>query len=361
MSKVYNFSAGPSVLPLPVLERVQKELLNYNGSGFSILEASHRDDDFMKIIADCQVKFKKHLGIGDNYKVLFLGGGASTAFFQIPMNLLSKDETADYIDTGMWSNKAYKEAGRYGNAKIVASSKEKNYNYIPQDVEKSFTPGAKYRYLCSNNTIFGTRWNSFPKSPDAPLIGDFSSDILSRKVDFSDFGIIFGGVQKNLAPAGATFVVIREDVLSQCNADLPSMCSYKLQADNDSMFNTPPVFSIYVMNYVLDWLEELGGVAAIEKTNLQKAKMLYDTFDGSSIYSPTVPNAADRSIMNVTFVLPNEDLTKKFLKEAGAAGFSNLKGHRSVGGCRASIYNAFPMEGVEKFVDFLKTFEKANK
>lgn len=357
-NRKFNFAAGPSVLPEPVLTKVQNEMLNYQGIGSSIIEASHRSKAFMKIIEDAGKKMRNLLGLSNDYEVLFLHGGASAAFYQIPMNLLNPGDAIDLIDTGMWTKKAIKEAKFFGKVNIAASSSDKNYCYIPKDAELKFTKGVKYRYLCSNNTIFGTQWKKFPQSPDAPLIGDFSSDILSRKTDMSSFSMIFAGAQKNLGPSGVAVIVIKKELLSLCRTDIPSMCSYKIHAENGSMYNTPCTFGIYVINYVLDWITDEGGIEAIDKRNTIKAKMLYDTLDSHSMYQPTA-DTCDRSSMNVTFTLPSEETTSEFLKKAEEKGFINLKGHRSVGGIRASIYNAFPVEGIEKFCKFLKEFAES--
>lgn len=354
--EIYNFSAGPSVLPEPVLKKAKEEFTNYRGIGYSIIEASHRGKDFEMIHNECKSRFKKLMGLGDDYKVLLLHGGASTAFFQIPMNLLSPGKKADYIDSGSWTSKAFKEAKFFGSPVLTASSKDKNYTELPENPEKNFSSDAVYRYMCSNNTIFGTQWKEIPRSPDAPLVCDMSSDILSMKRDFSKFGIIFGGVQKNLAPAAMAFVVIRGDVLNMCKEELPSMCSYKLQAEKDAMFNTPPVFSTYMMNYTLEWIESMGGLDAIETHNKKKAEMIYSILDENDYYKPVVTKKDHRSMMNITFTLADDSATATFLEKAEEKGFTKLKGHRSIGGLRASVYNAFPMKGVEKFCDFLKDF-----
>ena len=369
--RIYNFSAGPATLPLSVLKKVQNELLNYQGAGFSILEASHRSSQVQDVFKTCAERLLKTMGLGENYKALFLHGGASTAFFQIPMNLLNKKDQADYIETGSWVQKAIKEAKRFAHIHIAATSVGKNFSFIPKEKELTFSQHPKYLYLCSNNTIFGTQYRQFPSLGDTPLIGDFSSDILCRPTDLSQFGLIFAGSQKNLGPAGVTVVIIRKDLLEQCNEDLPSMCSYKIHEKNESLYNTPTVFAVYFINYVLEWIEEMGGVEKIGKTNEEKARLIYNEIaEGSSLaegsssaegsfYQGTAEKK-DRSIMNLTFTLPSEELTQKFILEAKKQGLEGLKGHRSVGGIRASMYNAFPLEGAEKLADFMKQFAKKN-
>ena len=354
--RVYNFSSGPATLPESVLKKVQAEFLNYNNLGVSIVEISHRSKDFLQIMEDCKKKLAENLFAEkkDDYEILFLQGGASINFFMLPMNLLQGGE-ADYIETGTWAKKAIKEAKRYGKINIVSSSADQNFSYIPKLTSADFSEQAKYIYLCSNNTIYGTQYHQFPKKSGKYLIGDFSSDVLSRKLDLSDFGVVFAGAQKNLAPAGVAIVGIRKDVLAACEEDLPTMCSYRAIVENNSQFNTSPVFPIYVMNYVLDWIEEQGGLMKIEENNRQKAKMIYQILDELDFYQPTA-NKEDRSLMNITFVLKKTELTETFLAEASKNNFVGLKGHRSVGGMRASIYNSFPLEGVEKFVEFLRNF-----
>ena len=354
--RVYNFSAGPATLPEVVLKKIQAEFLNYNHLGASIVEISHRSKDFLYIMEACKKKLAQNLFAEkkEDYEILFLQGGASINFFMLPMNLLQGGE-ADYIETGTWAKKAIKEAKRYGRVNVVASSAAQNFSYIPKLTATDFSEQAKYIYLCSNNTIYGTQYHQFPTQSGKYLIGDFSSDILCRKLDLSDFGVVFAGAQKNLAPAGVAVVAIRKDVLQACDEDLPTMCSYRAIAENNSQFNTSPVFPIYVMNYVLDWLEAQGGISKVEENNRQKAQMIYQTLDELDFYKPTA-NKEDRSLMNITFVLEQSDLTETFLIEAGKNNFVGLKGHRSVGGMRTSIYNSFPLEGVEKFVEFLKNF-----
>ena len=337
---------------------MQDEFLNYNNLGASIVEISHRSKDFIQIMEDCKSKLAHNLFADkkDDYEILFVQGGASMNFFMLPMNLLSGGE-ADYIETGTWAKKAIKEAKRYGTVNVVGSSADKNFSYIPKLAESDFSDAAKYIYLCSNNTIYGTQYHQFPTKQGKYLIGDFSSDILCRKLDLTNFGVVFAGAQKNLAPAGVAVVAVRKDVLKQCETDLPSMCSYPAIVENNSQFNTSPVFPIYVMNYVLDWIEEQGGLTKVEEKNRKKAQLLYGILDELDFYQPTA-NKEDRSLMNITFVLQNESLTESFLAEAIQNNFVGLKGHRSVGGMRASIYNSFPLEGVEKFGEFLKDFAK---
>lgn len=355
--RIFNFSAGPATLPEKVLERIKAELLNYRGRGFSILEASHRSPEVKEIFTACAEKILKGLGLGNNYQVLFLQGGASTAFFQIPMNLLKPEETADYIETGSWAKKAIKEAKRFGNVNVAATSVNDNFSFIPKDDAISFSANPKYIYLCSNNTIFGTQYQDFPRKNNVPLIGDFSSDILCFPRELDNFGLIFAGAQKNLGPAGVTVVIIRNDILSSCNEDLPAMCSYKIHAENNSLYNTPPVFAVYFIRYVLEWIEEMGGVAKIGEQNQKKASLIYHQIDDGNFYTGNA-NPKDRSIMNITFTLPNEDLSKQFIAQAEEQDLVGLKGHRSVGGIRASMYNALPLEGAEQLADFMKRFAK---
>ena len=357
--RIYNFSAGPATLPLPVLEKVQKELLNYQGTGFSILEASHRSSQVKDIFTTCANRLLKILQLEKNYKVLFLHGGASTAFFQIPMNLLKKEEVADYIETGAWVQKAIKEAKRFGQIHMAATSIAKNFSYIPRENELKFSPNPKYIYLCSNNTIFGTQYKQFPNSNNTPLIGDFSSDILCRPMNLNKFGLIFAGSQKNLGPAGTTVLIIRQDILEQCNEDLPSMCSYKIHQKNESLYNTPTVFAVYFINHVLEWIEEMGGVEKMGKLNEKKANLIYNEIDNDDFYTGTAEKK-DRSIMNLTFTLPTDELSHEFILEAKKRRLDGLKGHRSVGGIRASMYNAFPLEGAQRLADFMRQFAQKN-
>lgn len=359
MERVYNFSAGPSMLPLPVLQKAAGELVNYGDSGMSVMEMSHRSAVYENIIAEAQAKLRLLMNIPENYKVLFLQGGATTQFASIPYNLLVGSGKADYIVTGMFSKKAYTEAKKYGDIRLAASSEDRNNTYIPQLTRKDFRADADYVHICFNNTIYGTKFNYIPDTGDIPLVADMSSCILSEPVDVTKFGLIYAGAQKNMAPAGLTVVIIRDDLLGHARPDTPVMFDYKIMAENDSMYNTPPCYSIYIAKLVFEWLLELGGLDAMKKINAHKAGLLYDYIDGSDYY--IAPAETDyRSMMNVTFVTGNENLDKKFAKEAEAVSFKNIKGHRSVGGMRASIYNAMPAEGVEKLIDFMKAFKTNN-
>ena len=357
--RVYNFSAGPSMLPLEALEWAGKEIANYQGSGMSVMEMSHRSKVFQKIFDDTQAKLRKALNVPEGYKVLFLQGGASGQFSMVPLNLIGKTGKADYAVTGNFANIAFKEAKKYGQISLAASSEDRNHTYIPTQSQLKLDPEASYFYYCANNTIFGTEWQYIPDTGSVPLVCDMSSDILSRPVDVSRYGIIFAGAQKNMAPAGLTVVIIKEDLAGHELAYTPLMMNYKTMIDKDSMYNTPPCWCIYMLGLVLDWLEGQGGVAGMEKIKHQKAQMLYDAIDASRLFT-CAAEAGSRSDMNVTFRTPSEELDAKFVKESVEAGFTNLKGHRLVGGMRASIYNAMPMEGVEKLVDFIKKFDKEN-
>jgi len=358
MNRVYNFSAGPSMLPLPVLEKAAAELICYGDSGMSVMEMSHRSADYEAIIADAQTLLRKLMNIPENYKILFLQGGASTQFAAVPLNLMVNGK-ADYVVTGQFSKKAYKEAQKYGDCRLVASSEDKNNTYIPRLTKADFREDADYVHICFNNTIYGTKWDYIPDTGNVPLVADMSSCILSEPVDVSKFGVIYAGAQKNVAPAGLTIVIVREDLLGKSRPETPTMLDYKTMADNDSMYNTPPCYPIYIAKLVFEWLLENGGLEAMKKVNEKKAATLYDYLDSTDYYTAPAEKEA-RSLMNVTFVTGVEDLDKKFAKEAAAAGFKNLKGHRSVGGMRASIYNAMPTEGVEKLVDFMKKFASDN-
>lgn len=360
MKRVYNFSAGPAVMPLPVLERVQKELLNCNESGMSVMEMSHRSKDFLDIIQEATELITELMEIPPNYKVLFLQGGASTQFAMVPLNLFTKNRKADYVNTGAWSKKAIAEAKRYGTVNVVASSEDANFNYIPQLDKTKFSGDADYFHITTNNTIYGTRYLELPDTGSVPLVADMSSNILSQVYDISKFGLIYAGAQKNIGPAGLTLVIIREDLIGEAMEATPTMLKYKTHAGNDSLYNTPPTFAIYVAKLVFEWLKEQGGVLAMEKINIEKAGILYDFLDNSKLFKgTTVPEY--RSLMNVTFTLPTQELNAHFIKEATAQGFVNLKGHRSVGGMRASIYNPMPIEGIKALVDFMKKFELENK
>ena len=360
MARVYNFSAGPSVLPESVLRRAAAEMLDYEGSGQSVMEMSHRSKVYDGIIKGCEALLREVMNIPDNYKVLFLQGGASSQFAMLPLNLMNGSGKADFVLTGQWATKAYKEAARYGEANVVASSKDKTFSYIPELDPATFTPDADYFHICMNNTIYGTRFTSLPDTGKVPLVADVSSCILSEPIDVSKFGVLYAGAQKNMAPAGLTVVIIREDLIGHARDITPTMFNYQTHADNDSMFNTPPCYSIYVCKLVLEWLKnEIGGLENMKAINEKKAAGLYDFLDSSKLFKGTVEKK-DRSLMNVPFITGDEELDAKFVKEAAAAGFVNLKGHRSVGGMRASIYNAMPIEGVEKLVAFMKAFEEAN-
>lgn len=361
MSRVYNFSAGPSMLPEKVLKTAAEEMLDYKGSGQSVMEMSHRSKTYQAIFDETEALLREVMNIPDNYKVLFLQGGASTQFAMIPLNLMNKNNKADFVVTGQWAKKAYKEAARYGTANVVASSEDKTFSYIPKLDKATFTPDADFFHICVNNTIYGTKWNNFPETGDVPLIGDISSCILSEPIDVSKFGMLYAGAQKNMAPAGVTIVIIREDLIGNAMDITPTMLNYSTHSENGSMFNTPPCYCIYVAKLVLEWIKnDIGGLEKMKELNEKKAKLLYDFLDSSEMFRGTVV-AEDRSLMNVPFVTGNDELDAKFVKEATAAGFVNLKGHRSVGGMRASIYNAMPIEGVEKLVEFMKAFEAANK
>ena len=360
MKRVYNFSAGPSILPEPVLRRAADEMLDYQGSGQSVMEMSHRSKVYGGIIQTAESLLREVMGIPDNYKVLFLQGGASSQFAMVPLNLMTGSGKADYVLTGQWATKAYKEAARYGDVNVVASSKDKTFSYIPKLDPAAFTPDADYFHICMNNTIYGTKYHTLPDTGSVPLVADVSSCILSEPIDVSKFGVLYAGAQKNMGPAGLTVVIIREDLIGHAMEKTPTMFNYQTHADNGSMYNTPPCYAIYITMLVLDWLKnEIGGLEEMKKINEKKAGLLYDFLDRSKLFKGTVV-PEDRSIMNVPFVTGNEELDAKFVKEAAAADFVNLKGHRSVGGMRASIYNAMPMEGVEKLVAFMEQFEKEN-
>ena len=359
MNRVFNFSAGPSMLPMPVLEKAASELVCYGNSGMSVMEMSHRSNDYDVIIKDAEALLRKLMNIPDNYKVLFRQGGASTQFAAVPLNLLPVGGKADYIVSGQFSGKAYQEAQKYGEVYAVASSKADNFTYVPETTRESFHKDAAYVHVCFNNTIYGTKFHYIPDTGDIPLVADMSSCIISEPVDVSKFGVIYAGAQKNMAPAGLTLVIVREDLLGNARPETPSMLDWKLMADNDSMYNTPPCYSIYMAKLVYEWILELGGLDEMKKYNENKANMLYDYLDSQSYYTAPVKKEC-RSMMNVTFVTGNADLDKKFASEASAAGLKNLKGHRSVGGMRASIYNAMPTEGVEKLIAFMKDFAEKN-
>jgi len=357
--RIHNFNPGPAALPLPVLEEIQSEFLNFKGSGMSVIEISHRSAAFDEVLNDAVARITRLLSLPENYHVLFLQGGASSQFYQVPMNLLGQGDTADYVDTGTWSSKAIKEANILGHgANVAASSEDRNYCYIPKNIK--FTPNAAYTYIVSNNTIKGTQWAEFPDTGGVPIVSDMSSDILSRPLDVSPFGLIYAGAQKNLGPAGVTLVIIRDDMLDRVPDTLPSMVSYKTHVDKNSSYNTPPCFAIYVVQLVTKWLEEtMGGLEGVSRINDEKASLLYDYMDSDDLYLPTADKDS-RSKMNVTFRLANEELEAKFVAEGLENGLNGLKGHRSVGGCRASIYNAAPMKAVQSLVEFMKEFSRTN-
>ncbi len=359
MSRVYNFSAGPAVLPEEVLKEAADEMLDYRGSGMSVMEMSHRSKVYDDIIKEAERDIRDLMNIPDNYKVLFLQGGASQQFAMIPMNLM-KNKKAAYIITGQWAKKAYKEAQIYGDAVAVASSEDKTFSYIPDCSDLDIPEDADYVYICENNTIYGTKYKKLPNTKGHTLVADVSSCFLSEPVDVTKYGIIYGGVQKNVGPAGVVIVIIREDLITEdVLPGTPTMLKYKTHADADSLYNTPPAYGIYICGKVFKWLKKMGGLSAMKERNEEKAKILYDFLDESKMFHGTVVKE-DRSLMNVPFVTGDKELDAKFVKEAEAAGFVNLKGHRTVGGMRASIYNAMPKEGVEKLVAFMKKFEAEN-
>ena len=358
-TRIHNFSAGPAVLPLKVLEQAQRDLLSLPGVGMSVLEISHRSAAFDEIIEGCEADLRKLANIPGNYKVLFLQGGASLQFSMVPMNLLPAGGAADYIVTGVWAEKAVKEAKRVGTVKVAGSTAAEKFTRVPRQDELTLDPNAAYVHLTTNNTIYGTQWREIPDTGNVPLVADTSSDMYSRPIDVSKYGLIYAGAQKNLAPAGLTLVIVREDLLARTPATLPTMLQYPVHVENKSMYNTPPVFPIYVMRLVLGWLLEQGGLAAVEQVNERKARKIYAEIDRTGFYrGHATPDS--RSRMNLTFRLPSEELEKKFAKEATAAGLDGLKGHRSVGGMRASIYNAFPEPGVDALVQFMQEFERRN-
>ena len=359
MSRVYNFSAGPAVLPEEVLQEAADEMLDYRGTGMSVMEMSHRSKAYDTIIKEAEADLRELMNIPDNYKVLFLQGGASQQFAMIPMNLM-KNRVADYIVTGQWAKKAYQEASLYGKANKIASSEDKTFSYIPDCSDLPISEDADYVYICENNTIYGTKFKTLPNTKGKPLVADVSSCFLSEPVDVTKYGVIYGGVQKNIGPAGVVIVIIREDLITEdVLPGTPTMLRYKIHADADSLYNTPPAYGIYICGKVFKWLKKMGGLEAMKERNEKKAKILYDYLDESKLFKGTV-RKEDRSLMNVPFITGNEELDAKFVKEAKEAGFENLKGHRTVGGMRASIYNAMPIEGVEKLVEFMKKFEAEN-
>ena len=359
MARVYNFSAGPAVLPEEVLREAAAEMLDYRGTGMSVMEMSHRSSAYQTIIDEAERDIRDLMNIPDNYKVLFLQGGAHQQFAMVPMNLM-KNKVADYIITGQWAKKAWKEAQLFGTANAVASSEDATFSYIPDCSDLPISDDADYVYICENNTIYGTKFHQLPNTKGKPLVSDVSSCFLSEPVDVTKYGVIYGGVQKNIGPAGVVIVIIREDLITDdCLPGTPTMLKYKTHADNGSMYNTPPAYGIYICGKVFKWLKKQGGLEAMQAYNEKKAKILYDFLDSSALFKGTV-RKEDRSLMNVPFVTGSKELDARFVKEAETAGFVNLKGHRSVGGMRASIYNAMPIEGVEKLVAFMREFEEKN-
>lgn len=357
--RVYNFSAGPGVLPEAVMKKAAEQMLNYEGSGMSVMEMSHRSKVYQSIIDGAEKSVRELMNIPANYKVLFLQGGASMQFAMVPLNLM-KNGKADYVNTGEWSTKAIKEAQRYGDVKVVATSEPEVFNHLPKINESDFRADADYVHMTSNNTIFGTSWKKYPDVKGKPLVVDMSSDILSKVINVNDYALIYAGAQKNIGPAGVTLVIIREDLIGCARPETPTMLNYKTHADNGSMFNTPPTYGIYIAKLGFEWLQSMGGVPAIQKINEKKAAMLYDAIDNSKLFKCHVQAKEDRSIMNIPFRTPTEELDKKFLTDAAKEGLVTLSGHRKTGGMRASIYNAMPVEGVEKLVSFIKKFDKEN-
>ncbi len=360
MDRVYNFSAGPSMLPEAVLEKAAKQMVNYEGCGMSVMEMSHRSADYEAIIGNAESLLRDLMHIPDNYKVLFLQGGASSQFAMVPLNLMKKSKKADYVITGQWAKKAAQEASKFGTVNKVASSDDKTFTYIPKLDPSAFDKDADYFHITLNNTIYGTRYTTLPETGDVPLVADASSNILSEPIDITRFGLLYAGAQKNMGPAGVTVAIIRDDLITGAIEGTPTMFDYKIHADNGSMYNTPPTYSIYICMLVFEWLKSLGGVEAMYAINKEKAQILYDYLDSSAMFHGTVVKE-DRSLMNIPFVTGDDDLNAKFIKEAKAKGFVNLKGHRTVGGMRASIYNAMPVDGVKALVEFMKKFETENK
>lgn len=358
--KIYNFYAGPAVLPQAVLEEAQSELLNFNNAGMSILEISHRSKEYEAVNTEAEALMKELLGVPNNYRVLFLQGGASTQFSAVPLNLVGQGGHADYILTGSWAQKAYEEASKFVQTHVVASTKEENYNRIPSFEEIQVSKDPAYVHLCTNNTIFGTQWHSFPDFGNVPVVADMSSDIMSRRFDASKFALIYAGAQKNLGPSGVTIVIIREDLLANIPTNIPTMLRYDIHAKNNSLYNTPPSFSVYMVNLVLRWLKKNGGLEAMEKHNQEKAALIYDSIDNSGGFYRGHAVKDSRSLMNISFRLPSEELEKTFAAESTQQGLIGLKGHRSVGGIRASVYNAMSIEGSKALVDFMKEFQRKN-
>jgi len=357
--RVFNFSAGPSMLPVPVLEEIAAQMLNYKGSGMSVMEMSHRSSSYLDIFNETKALLKKVMNVPDNYKILFIQGGATQQFSTIPLNLM-KNGKADYIVTGAFSKKSAQEAAKFGDVHIAYNGADNNFKHIPTQDELDLREDASYVHLCGNNTIYGTEWKYVPDTKGVPIVVDMSSHILSKPVNVADYGMIYAGAQKNMGIAGLGVVIVREDLIETHQDNIPVLMEYNTIANNDSMYNTPPTFSIYVLGLVLKWIDDMGGLEVMEKKNIEKAQLLYDYLDSTDFYK-THSDKDNRSLMNVTFTCPNKDLDAKFVKESIAAGMTNLKGHRSVGGIRASIYNAMPLEGVQTLVEFMKKFEEENK
>jgi len=360
MKRVYNFSAGPAVLPEDVLKKAAEQMLDYKGNGISVMELSHRGGEFSEIIEIAEDNLRQIMKIPKNYKVLFLQGGASLQFAMVPLNLMNKNKKADYVHTGQWTKKAIAEAKKYGEVNIVASSEDDNFSYIPELDPSKFSDDADYFYIVTNNTIYGTAYRDIPDTKNIPLVADMSSNILSEDIDISRFGLIFAGAQKNIGPAGVTIVIIREDLVGKAKDCVPTLLNYKTQVDSKSLYNTPPCYSIYIAGLVFEWIKEKGGLKEIKKLNLEKAKTLYDYLDNSKLFSSPV-RKENRSIMNIPFVTGDKDLDQKFIAQASEQGLKTLKGHRTVGGMRASIYNAMPIEGVKTLVKFMEEFERNNE
>jgi phosphoserine aminotransferase len=358
-TRVFNFSAGPAVLPVPVLEQAQRDLVALPGVGMSVMEISHRSKTFEDLLAGAIANLRELAGVPSNYRILFLQGGASLQFSMVPMNLLKAGTAADYVDTGTWAIKAIEEARRVGTVNVTGSTKAEKYTRIPAPADLRLTADGSYVHITTNNTIEGTEWKAWPDVGNVPLVADASSDILSGPIDIARFGLIYAGAQKNLGPSGVTLVIVRDDLLERSDKNLPTMLSYKVMAENNSLYNTPNTFGVYIFGLVMQWLKSLGGLAAIARLNQRKAALLYSEIDRSGFYRGTA-QAESRSLMNITFRLPSEELEKTFDRQASAAGFDGLKGHRSVGGLRASIYNAFPEEGVAGLVDFMREFERTH-
>ncbi len=359
MNRVYNFSAGPATLPEEVLKKAADEMLDYQGSGMSVMEMSHRGKEFKGIIENAENSLREIMGIPANYKILFLQGGASLQFAMVPLNLMTKNKKADYVHTGQWTKKAIKEAKKIGTVNVIASSEADNFTYIPELDPKTFSKDADYFYIVTNNTIYGTTYKTIPNTGDVPLVADMSSNILSEPIDVTKFGLIFAGAQKNIGPAGVTLVIIREDLAGTVADTVPTLLNYQTHIDSASMFNTPPCYAIYIAGLMFEWIKGKGGLEATQKINREKASLLYDYLDNSKLFKSPVKKE-NRSLMNVPFVTGNEELDKKFITEADKAGLKTLKGHRTVGGMRASIYNAMPIKGVKKLVAFMKEFEEKN-